>query len=282
MIPSTVGEALRAARERIDATDARVLLSGLTGCGHAYLAAHPEAQLAPADATRYVQVVDRRAAGEPVAYLTGRREFYGRTFRVTPAVLIPRPETELLVELALERLPAEAGARVLDLGTGSGCIAVTIASERSRCDVIAVDRSLGALCIARRNAFDHGASNVFCRHGDWFTALADGELFDMIVSNPPYVPSADAHLRQGDLRFEPRAALEGGCDGFAAIRTIVAKARRYLKPGGWLLFEHGCSQAAEARNLLTQAGYGNILCARDLAGLDRVTGARLTVLEGAR
>jgi release factor glutamine methyltransferase len=203
-------------------------------------------------------------------------------FRVTPAVLIPRPETELLVELALERLPPDVVARVLDLGTGSGCIAVTLAGERPRCEILAIDQSLAALDIARGNAFAHHASNVLFRCSDWFSELDSGELFDVIVANPPYVASGDAHLREGDLRFEPRPALEGGPDGFAAIRTIVSGAQSHLEEGGWLLFEHGHSQAAAARSLLSAAGYDAIFSARDLARMERVSGGRLTFVGERR
>jgi release factor glutamine methyltransferase len=197
-------------------------------------------------------------------------------------VLIPRPETELLVEVALERLPADAAARVLDLGTGSGCIALAIAGERSRCEIVAVDQAVAALEVARRNVLGHGASNVELRRSDWFSALTSGELFDLIVANPPYVAAGDAHLEEGDLRFEPRAALESGPDGLAAIRRIVDGARGHLTEGGWLLFEHGHSQAAAARALLGAAGYEAIFSARDLAGVERVSGARLTLVGGPR
>jgi release factor glutamine methyltransferase len=282
MTAVTVGEALRAARERMDATDARVLLTHVTGHEHAFLAAHPEAELGAAEASRYRELVERRAVGEPVAYLTGTREFYGRTFRVTPAVLIPRPETELLVELALDRLPPHAAGRVLDLGTGSGCIAVTIAIERSRCEIIATDQSVAALDVAQGNVSGQAASNVELRRGDWFSALATGELFDVIVANPPYVATGDACLEEGDLRFEPHAALASGPDGLAAIRAIIDGARAHLTDGGWLLFEHGHSQAAAARELLNAAGYDATFSAQDLAGTDRVSGGRLTLVGGCR
>lgn len=282
MTAVTVGEVLRAARERIDPTDARVLLTHVTGREHAFLAAHPEAELGKAEASRYAELVQRRAVGEPVAYLTGAREFYGRPFRVTPAVLIPRPETELLVELALGRLAADATARVLDLGTGSGCIAVTIAIERPRCEIIATDQSVAALDVAQGNVSAHAASNVELRRSDWFSALAAGELFDVIVANPPYVATGDIHLHEGDLRFEPRAALESGPDGLAAIRTIIGGAQGQLAEGGWLLLEHGHTQAAAVRALLGAAGYEAIFSARDLAGIERASGARLTLAAERR
>jgi release factor glutamine methyltransferase len=277
----TLGDAFRTARTRIHSTDAGVLLCHVIGRDPAYLIAHPEMTLRPDEYESFSSLVNRRARGEPVSYLTGEREFYGRTFRITPAVLIPRPETELLVDLALERIERSAPARVLDMGTGSGCVAVAIASERSHCKVLALDQSLDALAVARRNAVRLGAGNVAFLQSDWFTGLGP-ERFDLIVSNPPYVASGDPHLQEGDVRFEPRNALESGADGLNAIRSIMSGAERYLVTGGWLLFEHGYDQASSARKLLQAAGYHDIFSARDLAGIERVSGGRLTVVRSDR
>lgn len=272
---STLGQALSAAQGRIDAVDARVLLCYAVGRDSAYVAGHPDVPLRPAEQENYAKLVERRVSGEPVAYLTGEREFYGRLFRITPAVLIPRPETELLVDLALERTPQEGTVRVLDLGTGSGCVAVSLASERPQAKILALDRSLDALALARRNAVTANVGNVAFLRSDWFSALRD-EHFDVIVANPPYVASTDKHLNEGDLRFEPRAALDGGADGMDAIREIVTKGKQHLKPGGWLLFEHGHDQGERARLLLHGAGYVEIFTAHDLARIDRVSAGRLT------
>ena len=273
MSPVTVGQALKDATERIGAVDARVLLAHATGRTAAELLARPEGELRPQQEASYRELVGRREAGEPVAYLTGGREFYGRQFKVSPAVLIPRPESELLVDLALERIPRDAGARVLDVGTGSGCVAISIASERSRGKILALDQSVDALAVARRNAYELHVGNVGFLTSDWYSALRD-EHFDVIVSNPPYVASDDAHLGQGDLRFEPREALDGGGDGLTAIRHLVAEGPKHLVPGGWLLVEHGHDQGAAVRSLFEAAGYRDIFTERDLADIERVTGGR--------
>lgn len=275
-----LSEALRTARERIDAVDAQVLLRHVIARDGAYLMAHPEITLSPAELRSFTALVDRRVKGEPVAYLTGEREFYGRPFKVSPAVLIPRPETELLVDLALERVPREATARVLDLGTGSGCIAIAIASERPNAKVLAVDRSPEALAVARRNAVDLRVGNVSFLQSDWFEGLAR-ENFEVIVCNPPYVAHDDPHLKEGDVQFEPRAALAAGPDGLDAIRRIIGQAARFLVQGGWLLMEHGYDQAAAARSLFQSAGYSEVLSASDLAGIERVTAGRLTMVGGS-
>jgi len=275
MSPITVRAALDNAQGRIDALDARVLLCHAIGRDTPYVLAHPEATLRVAELEAYESLVERRVAGEPVAYLTGEREFYGRSFLVTPAVLVPRPETELLVDLALERIPADGTSRVIDLGTGSGCIAISLASERSQSKILALDQSPDALALARRNAVAARVGNVAFLQSDWFSALGR-ELFNLIVANPPYVASADPHLARGDVRFEPRAALDGGPDGLDAIRHIIVEARNHLVPGGWLMFEHGHDQGERARLLLHAAGYEGIFTAHDLAGIDRVSAGRLT------
>ncbi|WP_027484501.1 peptide chain release factor N(5)-glutamine methyltransferase [Rhodanobacter sp. OR87] len=221
--------------------------------------------------TTYAALVERRAAGEPVAYVTGRRGFWSLDLEVSPATLIPRPETELLVELALQRLPPDAACSVADLGTGSGAIALAIARERPRARVVATDASAAALAVARRNAQRHALGNVAFVHGDWLAPLA-GQHFDLIASNPPYIEAADPHLAQGDLRFEPVSALASGDDGLDAIRCIVDGARAHLVPGGWLLFEHGWNQGDAVRALLAHAGYTGVFTAQDLESRDRVSG----------
>jgi release factor glutamine methyltransferase len=252
--------------------EARMLLERVLEKPRAWLIAHAEESAGAAPAQAFAALAQRRRQGEPIAYLLGEREFYGREFQVSPAVLIPRPETELLVELALARIPVNEPVRVLDLGTGSGAIAVTLAKERPQARLTAVDVDYAALSVARANAKRHRVKvRFFC--GDWFGALS-GETFDLIVSNPPYVASADAHLGAGDLRFEPRRALAGGDDGLDCIRAIVANARSHLAPDAWLLFEHGYDQAAACRALLEAQGYGEIQTWPDLAGIARVSGGR--------
>jgi len=276
MSPVTTAEALKAAGQRIAPLDARVLLCHAIERNAAYLIAHSEVQLRAGEHSAYDALVERREQGQPVAYLTGEREFYGRPFRVTPAVLIPRPETELLVDLALERIPRDRPSRVIDLGTGSGCIAISLASERLHCKILALEQSLEALAVARRNAIAAQVGNVAFLQSDWFSALQQ-EHFDVIVANPPYVGRDERHLSEGDVRFEPRRALDGGPDGLDAIRHIVKHAKEHLAPGGWLLFEHGHDQGERARLLLHTQGYEEIFTAHDLAGIDRVSAGRLTL-----
>jgi len=271
MTGASIDEMLRSAG--IAPIDARVLLCAALGVDDAHLIAHPGQALTDRQRDRYLACVERRRAGEPIAYLTGEREFYSLAFKVTPAVLIPRPETELLVEAALERVPAYVPFRMLDLATGSGCVAVAIAAHRPRARVTATEVSLDALAVARDNAARHGAGVEFLE-GDWFDALA-GRRFEFIVSNPPYVAEGDPHLSQGDSRFEPRAALVAGADGLSCIRLIIAQARAHLEPGGGLLFEHGHDQAERCRALLEQAGYFEVATRHDLAGIERVSGGRV-------
>ena len=210
----------------------------------------------------------RRRSGEPVAYITGLREFYGIALRVSPDVLIPRPETELLVDLALERLPAGSSARVLELGTGSGAIAVALATRRPELGIVATDVSEATLALATSNACGQGVEIEFIQ-SDWFEAIGPGR-FDLIVSNPPYVAAGDPHLAQGDLPYEPRLALVGGDDGLACIRAIAAGAREHLRPGGALLLEHGYDQAERCVAILADLGYRDVGDFSDLAGLPRV------------
>lgn len=267
----TVTALLAEARAVIDRSDARVLLRHALGCDDAWLIAHGDDAVAPEQAEAFGRSLARRAQGEPVAYITGTREFHGRDFAVNPAVLIPRPETEMLVELALQRAPR--GGRVLDLGAGSGCIGVTLAAERPDLQLTLVDVSPEALDVARLNAHRWAPANTTLLASDWLAALA-GQRFDLIVSNPPYVADGDAHLAQGDLRFEPRTALASGGDGLDAIRRIVAAAPAHLVPGGWLLIEHGYDQHAACTSLLESAGYRAVFSARDLAGILRVSGGQ--------
>jgi release factor glutamine methyltransferase len=254
--------------------EARVLLERASGHRREWLIAHgDEAADAPA-AGAFADLARRRRAGEPIAYLVGTREFLGRCFEVSPAVLIPRPETELLARLALER--ARPGASVVDLGTGSGAIAVSLVCERDDLRVAATDRSRDALAVARRNAERLAAGALAAARlrlcaGSWWEAIGDDERFDLAVSNPPYVELGDPHLRQGDLRFEPQQALVSGADGLAALREIVEGAPRHLNPGAWLLLEHGFGQAAAVRALLAAAGLRDVETAPDAAGHDRVT-----------
>ena len=253
----------------LEPREARLLLAQATGFSEASVLAHPEREL-PAEAeTRFRDLAARRKHGEPIAYLLGEKEFYGLPLAVNPAVLIPRPETELLVELALARKPAS----VLDLGTGSGAIALALKRHLPAARVVAVERSAAALAVAQRNALKLGLEVEF-RHGLWFEPVA-GERFDVVVSNPPYVAMGDAHLGQGDVRFEPPSALVAGADGLESIRAIVRGAPSHVNPGGWLLVEHGLGQDVAVRGLLREAGFDEIHTWPDLAGIARVSGGGL-------
>ena len=279
------GKQLEAALN-LDPGSARIevqcLLQAVLQVNRAWLLSHPEQSLAAEQYERYLALFERRLSGEPIAYLLGEREFYGLAFKVSPATLIPRPETELLVDLALQRIPppppqpSPAGGRgskfrVLDLGTGCGAIALSIAHARPNAEVVAVDASAAALEVAQFNMQRLGLGNVRLSHSDWFSAL-HGERFDMIVSNPPYIAAGDAHLAQGDVRFEPGTALASGADGLDDIRRIAAHAKDHLINNGWLLLEHGYKQAAQVRALLLQAGFAGVFSERDLAGIERVSG----------
>ena len=250
----------------------RILLCEATGLSRVQLITQGDRALTPDEAQRLDTLVARRLRGEPIAYIVGRREFFGLDFQVGPAVLIPRPDTELIVELALERLP-QGPARLLDMGTGSGAIAVAVAHTRPDADVTALDVSPDALAVAQANATANGARVRFLE-SSWFDALAAGESFDVIASNPPYIAAGDDHLSQGDLRFEPVGALTDHADGLSALRIIVAGGPHHLVPGGWLLLEHGYDQAAAVRALLAKAGYTDVQSWQDLAGIERVSGGR--------
>lgn len=254
--------------------EARVLAAFAWNVAPAWLIAHDTDPLAEAPIAAFDRLLVRRLAGEPIAYLTGTREFYGRPFRVSPDVLIPRPDTELLVELALAHMPADRPMDALDLGTGSGCIALTLALERPLAHVTAVDRSTEALQVARGNAEFLGARVEFLA-SRWFDALA-GRRFGLIVSNPPYVPAADPHLTRGDVRFEPLGALVAGADGLDDLRHLIVAARAHLEPGGVLLLEHGHDQAQAVVALLQNSGYVHPQSWPDLAGILRVSGGTVS------
>ncbi|SKB94570.1 peptide chain release factor N(5)-glutamine methyltransferase [Luteibacter sp. 22Crub2.1] len=263
---------LRQAAEALgDRLEAELLLAHVLGVNRAWFFAHADDELGTDATAAFGGLVRRRAEGEPVAYITGTRDFWSMTLEVGPATLIPRPETELLVELVLERLPA--GGRVLDLGTGSGAIALAVAKERPDASVTAVDFSEPALVVARRNAERHGLQRVRFAASNWYSAVVD-ERFDVIVSNPPYIESSDAHLGQGDLRFEPSSALASGEDGLDDIRRIASGASAHLVDGGWLLMEHGWNQGDAARAVLEREGLADVFTAQDLEARDRVSGAK--------
>ena len=252
-------------------SEAELLLGHALGAGRAWLIAHREDAVAPALAGQFRCCVSRRAAGEPVAYIVGHRGFHALDLAVTPDVLIPRPETELLVELALRHIPQSEKIDIADLGTGSGAIALSIATARKQVRVLATDASATALDVARGNAQRLGLRNVEFAQGDWYAALAT-RRFNLIVSNPPYIAESDPHLGHSDLRFEPHAALASGADGLDAIRIIVRDAPTHLESGGWLLLEHGFDQGAAVRSLFEESGFVEISTARDLEGRERASG----------
>src|ERR1700694_3543014 len=237
--------------------EAKILLGHVLRRDRAWLAAHGDHPMTAREAKAFDALARRRRDGEPVAYLTGRREFYGLDLEVTPDVCIPRPETELLVELALVRIDANEHAQVLDLGTGSGAIALAIARERPLSAVLGVDVAVMAVELARRNASRLNLANVTFIESDWFSAVPK-KRYDAIVANPPYVVAGDGHLSEGDLRFEPPAALAAGVDGLTAIRAIIAGAAAYLSPRGWLLIEHGYDQGHAVQAMLRDAQFGDV------------------------
>lgn len=253
--------------------EARILAARALDVDRAWLIAHDRDVPNPTQVLALESLIARRERGEPVAYILGEREFHSRVFRVTPDVLIPRPETELLVEAALARLPKDRPARVLDLGTGSGCIAITLALGRPDLEVVGIDASRAALAVASENAFRLEADTVRLQYGNWYAGLGE-QRFDMIVSNPPYIPRNDPHLGLGDLIHEPQEALVSGPDGLDAIRSIVAGAADHLESGGLLMFEHGYDQQASSRILLTQAGLECVFTLFDMAGQARVSGGQ--------
>ena len=268
----TIGALLDAATQRLTATsatprlDAEVLLAAALGKTRSFLHAWPQHQPPPPALTQYAAWLERRSSGEPVAYLLGQREFWSLELAVTPDTLIPRPETELLVELALQRLPPQVALTGADLGTGSGAIALALVTERPLLQMIATDCSAAALAVARRNAQRlQRTRQLEFRLGDWCAALA-GERVHLIVANPPYIASAEPGWRQGDLRFEPVTALVSGADGLSALRTIIASAPQHLLTNGWLLLEHGYAQGAAVMELLRERGFIEVSDHQDTAG----------------
>jgi release factor glutamine methyltransferase len=249
--------------------EAEVLLCDVLDVSRAWLYANPEREIPPDRETRFLDLAERRKAGEPVAYLTGRREFWSLTLKVTADVLIPRAETEVLVETVLAAIPGNARWRVADLGTGSGAVALAIASERPLCEVHATDFSEAALAVARENAGNIAPDGVHFHHGSWLEPLHG--RFHVIASNPPYIAENDPHLRIGDCRFEPSGALISGQDGLDAIRHIARKAHLYLEPGGLLALEHGYDQGGKVREILERLGYAGVETRKDPGKLERVT-----------
>ena len=253
--------------------DAELLLQEASGLSTAQQISRADQALSKSALATYQVLIAERAKGVPIAYLLGLKEFYSIDFVVTPDVLIPRPETELLVDLALDLIPTDSPCRVLDLGTGSGAIAISLAKHRPQATILAVEKSAAALAIAQQNAVMAGVNSLEFFLGSWFEPLAAGKEFDVIVSNPPYIDANDPHLQQGDVRFEPEAALVASEQGLADYQQIIASAKAFLKPGGNLLFEHGCEQGKVVAELLCQAGFLQVQTSQDLAARDRVTSA---------
>ncbi len=251
--------------------EAQLLMAAALDVNRAWLLAHDDEMLDPPVAARYTSWLKRRLTGEPIAYIFGEKEFYGLMFKVSPAVLIPRPETELLLELALARIPVDRPCRVLDLGTGSGIIAITLAKLRPLAELVAVDVSPAALELAQANARNLKASNILFIESDWFSALDSVEKFDVIVSNPPYIRADDPHLARGDLRFEPTHALAAGASGSDALSRIITQAIPHLASTGTLLLEHGYDQGEYVRAALRQTGFPESVTYQDLASVERVT-----------
>ncbi len=280
--PATIGQALEIAQTHLstlpDGTprlEAEVLLAHILGTPRTHLIAWPDKRLSTRQQASFQALIRRRLQGEPLAYLTGQREFWSLPLMVTPATLIPRPETERLVERALELIPKDARREIVDLGTGSGAIAAAIATERPLSNIIATDVDSASLAVASANFLRLGLSNVTCRPGEWCTALPDQHHFDLILSNPPYVAEGDPHLQQDGLPWEPVAALTGGADGLRDICNIIRQAPAHLKPGGWLLLEHGFEQGSAVRNLLTLQGFQEARTLQDLAHRDRLSEGRM-------
>ncbi len=254
--------------------EAQLLLQHVLNVNRAWLIAHENEALSPENFAQFQQLITRRKNGEPIAYILGYREFFGLKLKVTPDTLIPRPDTETLVEAALEKISKYQTSKVLDLGTGTGAIALAIAKNRPNAQVTAVDFSANALKIAQENAKNLAIQNVSFVQSDWFSALKN-QQFDVIVSNPPYIEENDAHVGQGDLRFEPKSALTSGVDGLDDIRKIIGESLHFLKPQGWLLIEHGYNQAKNVRELIAEYASADIATVQDFGGNDRVTMGRI-------
>jgi release factor glutamine methyltransferase len=262
----------RLAQSESPRRDAEILLGHVTGKSRTFILAFDETVLSADESDSLEMLLSRRVNGEPVAHLVGIREFWSLPLAVSPATLIPRPDTECLVEQALARLPSDA-CDILDLGTGTGAIALALASERPDCWVTAVDFIADAVALAKRNAERLGIDNVTIAQSNWFSAL-QGQVFGMIVSNPPYIDEQDAHLTEGDVRFEPLSALVADDEGLADLAHIIREGRRFLLPRGWMLLEHGWKQGAAVRQLYIQAGYDEVETCRDYGGNERLTVGR--------
>jgi release factor glutamine methyltransferase len=272
-IKALLAQAVRTLATETAQLDAEVLLAACLGKPRSHLHAWPERSVTSEQKAQFLAWLQRRAAGEPVAHLTGRREFWSLDLTVTPATLIPRPETETLVELALEKIPNDTAVHIADLGTGSGAIALAIASERPRAEIIATDISPPALDIAAQNAQRLAIRNVRFIEGSWCTPLP-ARPFDFILSNPPYIAESDPHLQAGDVRHEPRSALAAGPQGLDDLQRLVRCAAGRLAGNGWLLVEHGYDQGDQVRQLFSESGYRDISDHADAAGISRVTMGR--------
>ncbi|EIC31004.1 peptide chain release factor N(5)-glutamine methyltransferase [Methylomicrobium album] len=276
---STITTLLRNAVSELSASsdsaalDAEILLCLTLEKPRSYLRAWPDRKPEPQQIRQFQALLRQRLQGTPIAYLTGRREFWSREFRVTPDVLIPRPETERLIEISLSLLPQDRPAKIIDLGTGSGIIAITLAKELPQAAVTATDFSQAALEIAKYNAEQHDAAQIRFLHSNWFASVPQ-TAFDLVISNPPYIAENDVHLGRGDVRFEPRSALTAPSQGLADIRTIARDARRYLRPGGHLLIEHGYDQEAAVQAIFRDAGYDRVQTYKDLSGQPRASHGR--------
>ena len=275
----TVRQHLKSARDKLaelssGRLEAEVLLAHCLGSPRSLLYADPDLEVPNQRSELFQQLIERRLSGEPIAYLTGSREFWSLSLKVTPDVLIPRPETELLVELALKRIPRDGRWRIADLGTGSGAVALALASERRGCSVFGTDTSQAAIDLAGENAQRLAIENVSFTLGSWCKPLTG--RFNLIISNPPYVARNDPHLSKGDCRFEPLRALSPGEDSLAALRSIASESMGHLAPGGWLMLEHCPDQGEPVREILREREYTDIFTERDLLGHERVTGGRMS------
>ena len=277
---STITQTLQHATEQFSVSsdsarlDAEILLAFVLNENRTYLFTWPEKEITTEQTNTFNDLLKRRLNGEPIAYIVGEQEFWSMPLKVTPDTLIPRPETELLVELALQQIPIDKVQNILDLGTGSGAIALAIAKERPQCAVTGIDQSKQALIIAEENALNLNIKNARFQHGHWFRELNPGQQYDVIVSNPPYIACHDPHLSKGDVQFEPDSALSSGSDGLDDIREIAEQARQFLTPDGWLLVEHGYDQHTAITELFHTLGYKNITDHKDLADLPRIITAQ--------